>query len=399
MKILWLSSLLPNIFSKVVAPWNITNIQALRLWGGAEVKAVCPLRTMPPEELMIRLPPDISRVKQLYKTWQSAPANMQYENINITYLKWYGLPKRLFWGVEGRIMYVQLRKSLAKIIEDFRPDVIHVPWLNPEGVAGCLLGERYSIPCVVQAQGSDVNHYLRRYPDRKIFIRDIQKAAAVSFVSQALKDTAISLGLKHRNQPVIYNGIDVDTFKPATELRSKKIKTIVTIAKMNPVKNLDLLIKAFSRLPSNVQDNTELVLVGDGPCRQDLEKLARDLKIESKVRFAGYAAHDNVAAYLQKADVFCLTSLSEGLPVAVLEAMACGLPVVATKVGGVPEAVIEGITGLLVESNNLDAYTNALQSALSQHWNPVPIREVVLSKFSWQRYAENVMTLYRSICS
>lgn len=398
MKILWIASLLPNTFSRVVAPWNVKNIQALRLWGKVEVRAVCPIRLTPPEALLFQFPPDLSKVRQWYKARQNTPANMQYEDINITYLKWYGLPKRLFWGVEGRIMYFQLSKSLEKIIDDFRPDVIHVPWLNPEGVAGCLLGERYSIPCVVHAQGSDVNHYLRKYPGRRIFIRDIQKASVVSFVSQALKDTATNLGLAHRNQPVVYNGVDIDTFKPATELHSNKFKTIVTITKMNPVKNLDLLLHAFNRLSSDYQDATELVLVGDGPCRQDLEKLVRDLKIESRVHFAGHVSHANVVAYLQKADIFCLTSISEGLPVAMLEAMACGLPAVATKVGGVPEAVVEGITGLLVESDNLDNYTNALQCALSQIWNPVRIREVVLSKFSLQRYAENMMMLYRSIC-
>ena len=398
MKILWIASLLPNTFSRVVAPWNVKNIQALRLWGKVEVRAVCPIRLTPPEALLFQFPPDLSKVRQWYKARQNTPANMQYEDINITYLKWYGLPKRLFWGVEGRIMYFQLSKSLEKIIDDFRPDVIHVPWLNPEGVAGCLLGERYSIPCVVHAQGSDVNHYLRKYPGRRIFIRDIQKASVVSFVSQALKDTATNLGLAHRNQPVVYNGVDIDTFKPATELHSNKFKTIVTITKMNPVKNLDLLLHAFNRLSSDYQEATELVLVGDGPCRQDLEKLVRDLKIESRVHFAGHVSHANVVAYLQKADIFCLTSISEGLPVAMLEAMACGLPAVATKVGGVPEAVVEGITGLLVESDNLDNYTNALQCALSQIWNPVRIREVVLSKFSLQRYAENMMMLYRSIC-
>lgn len=398
MKILWLASLLPNVFSRVVAPWNITNIQALRLLGNIEVKAVCPLRTMPPETLMFRIPPHISKIKQLYKTWQSAPDTMQYEDINITYLKWYGIPKRLFWGVEGRFMYFQLYKSLAKIVEEFRPDVIHVPWLNPEGVAGCLLGERYSIPCVVQAQGSDVNHYLRHYPGRKKFISDIQKATALSFVSQALENAATNLGLTHRNKKVIYNGVDVDKFKPSKELRPNKLKTIITITKMNPVKNLGLLFHAFSRLPSDYQDNAELILVGEGPDRQDLENLTRDLNIESKVHFAGHASHNNVVTYLQKADIFCLSSLSEGLPVAVLEAMSCGLPVVATNVGGVSEAVIEGSTGLLVESDNLSAYTDALQRALSQRWDPAPIREVVLSKFSWQRYVENTMTLYRSIC-
>ena len=96
-------------------------------------------------------------------------------------------------------------------------------------------------PCVVQAQGGDVNYYLRQYPRRKTLIRDIQKAAALSFVSQALKDMAANLGLVHENWPVIYNGVDIDIFKPSPKVRSKKSKTIVTITKMNPVKNLGLL--------------------------------------------------------------------------------------------------------------------------------------------------------------
>lgn len=398
MRILWFASMLPTTFSNVVAPWNVKHIEALHSWGKAEVKAVCPIRLTPPEALVFRFPPNITALKQWYKVRQSAPGNMRYENIDITYLKWYGPPKRLFWGIEGRLMYLQLRKSLSRIIEDFRPDIIHVPWLNPEGVTGCLLGEEFSIPSVVQAQGSDVNHFLRHYPGRKIFIQDIQKAAALSFVCQALKNSAANLGLTHRNRPVVYNGVDIDAFKPALEMRSNVGKTIVTVARLDPVKNLSLLLDAFSRLSSGDQDSTQLILVGDGPCRQDLERQTRDLRIQSKVHFVGRVSHANVVAYLQQADLFCLTSFSEGLPVAAIEAMACGLPVVATKVGGVPEAVIEGITGLLVESGNVNAYTNALQHALSHYWNPVPIREVVLSKFTWQRYANNMMGLYRSIC-
>jgi len=399
MKILWLASLLPNTFSRVMAPWNVKNIESLRLWGKAEVKAVCPILLTPPAALVFRFPPDVSKIHQWCRERQSVPAYMQYENINISYLKWYGLPKRLFWGIEGRVMFLQLRKSLEKIVEAFHPDVIHAPWLNPDGVAGCLLGEKKSIPCVVQAQGSDVNHYFRQYPGQKIVIHDIQKAAALSFVSQALKNSAENLGLTHTNLPIIYNGIDIDTFKPAPKSHPNKYKTIITITKMRPVKNLELLLNAFSRLSSDFQDTTKLVVVGDGPCRQNLEKLVKDLKIESKVQFVGFVSHANVVSYLQNADLFCLTSLSEGLPVAMLEAMACGLPVIATNVGGVPEAVIDGISGLLVESDNLEAYTNALQCALSRLWDPVSIREVVLSKFSWQQYAENMMTLYRSISS
>ena len=93
MKILWLASMLPTTFSKVVAPWNVKNVEALRLWGEAVVKAVCPIRLTPPEDLIFKFPPNINNINQWYKARQSSPDKMQYENINITYLKWNGLPK------------------------------------------------------------------------------------------------------------------------------------------------------------------------------------------------------------------------------------------------------------------------------------------------------------------
>jgi teichuronic acid biosynthesis glycosyltransferase TuaC len=138
-------------------------------------------------------------------------------------------------------------------------------------------------------------------------------------------------------------------------------------------------------------------LVGEGPNRPDLEKQARELNIQTKVHFEGYIPHSKVASYLQKADLFCLSSFSEGLPGVILEAMACGLPVVATNVGGVSEAVVNGVTGILVESGNLDAFVNAMQIALSSNWDPESIRKVVLSKFTWQRNAELMKKLYESV--
>jgi glycosyltransferase involved in cell wall biosynthesis len=399
MKILWLASLLPTTFSRVVAPWNVENIQALTLWGGAEVKAVCPIRLTPPEALVFRFPPDLTQLKQWYTARQSAPSHRSYENIDITYLKWHGLPKRLFWGLEGRSMFSQLQNSLTKIISAFHPEVIYAPWLNPEGVTGCLLGSRLGIPCVVQGQGSDVNFDLRRHPWRGLFIHDIQKAAALLFACHALKNTATHLGLIHQNQQVVYNGVDIDTFKPAPERCSNKRKTIITIAGMNPVKNLSLLLNAFGRLPSHLQDATELVFVGDGSCRRSLEEQARGLGVQSKVRFAGHVIHSDVVNYLQQADVFCLSSFSEGFPLATLEAMACGLPVVATNVGGVSEAFVDGITGLLVESDNVDVYASALHGALTRLWDPVAIRDVVVKNFTHKRYAENMMGIFRDVCS
>lgn len=398
MRVLYFASMLPTTFEKLSAPWNIGRMASIQMWENAEVKAVCPVRLTPPEAMVFRFPPDFKAVKQWHDTRKNSPDHMQYGDFDITYLKWYGPPKRFFWGVEGRIMYRQLRKSLTEIVKEFKPDVIHVPWLNPEGVAGCLLGHEFNIPCVVQSIGADINYYLRRSPGRSIVIKDLQKAAALIYVCDALRQNAIRYGLTHKNQQVVYDGVDIEFFKPAPELRSKDKKTIVTVADMIPRKNLGLLLNAFARVVADFPTPLELVLVGDGPCKPELEQQARDLNINSKVFFTGHVPHASIAVHFQKADLFCLTSLSEGLPVVAIEAMACGLPVVATNVDGVPEAVVEGVTGSLVESENLDAFTDALRAALSRNWDYNVIREVVLSRFTWKCYAESIMALYRDVC-
>jgi glycosyltransferase involved in cell wall biosynthesis len=399
LKILWLGSMLPRPFAKFSTPWNIERIKGMEKWSGAEVMTVCPIRLTPPEVLIFQFPPKPKEIRQWIKLRKDVPLKANYHGVDITYLQWHGLPKKFFWGVEGRFMYLQLRKFLAKIVNDFRPDVIHSPWLNPEGVAGCLLGQEFSIPCVVQAQGSDVNYYLKHYPMRKAFIKDIQKSAALLYVCHSLKNNAENLGLKHPNQGVVYNGVDIDAFTiPIDNNKNPDKKTIVTVADLYPVKNHKLLINAFSRYLTLAKDNTELTLIGDGSCRQDLEEQTRLLKIQDRVNFVGSVPHARVTPYLQNADLFCLSSFSEGLPFTVLEAMACGLPTVATNVGGVSEAVVDGKTGFLTESDNVDAFANAIMLAFSQQWNPLSIRDVILSNFTWQQYSENMMEIYRSIC-
>jgi teichuronic acid biosynthesis glycosyltransferase TuaC len=396
-RVLFLASMLPNSFEKLSAPWNIRAITALQYWEKATVKAICPIRLTPPETLVFRFPPDFDEIKQWHNIRYSAPEHLQYENIDITYLKWYGLPSRYFWSIDGHNMYLQLRKSLANIVKEFRPDVIHVPWLNPEGVAGCLLGQEFNIPCVVHSIGADINFYLRHSIGRDLVIKDLQKAAALLTNCQELKNTAIRLGLTHRNQRVVYFGVDVDVFKPTLKLRSRTIKTIVSVANLIPRKNIGLLLNAYKQLPLEIQNDTRLVLVGDGPCRQNLEEQARNLEILSKVNFTGHVSYADLVPYYQESALFCLPSLSEGLPCVALEAMACGLPVVATKVDGVPEAVIEGATGFTVEPGNVTAFASAMQIALSRQWDPVSIRGFVLSKFTWEKYANNMLNIYQQI--
>ena len=201
----------------------------------------------------------------------------------------------------------------------------------------------------------------RHYPDERKpkrvlanrwLIKPSDRVTAVGrFVKQALIDNE---GIAEGLIKVIYNGIDPDAFPPAdTATRSQarrligvddETPLIMQVARFHPVKDHKTAVRAFAETLSFVP-NAVLYLVGDGGQRQTIEVLCREMDIQDQVRFLG--TRDDVAQLVPGADVFMLSSLSEGVSVTLLEAMATGLPIAATDVGGNPEVVEHGTTGLL----------------------------------------------------
>jgi glycosyltransferase involved in cell wall biosynthesis len=164
---------------------------------------------------------------------------------------------------------------------------------------------------------------------------------------------------------VVPNGIDLDRFRDPrdTGLVRQSLgipldaPVIGTVGRVSEVKRQDLLIRAFRLVLSRVPD-AQLLLVGDGPWMGELRELTADLGLDDRVHFAGYQPRPE--PYLQAMDVFALSSRSEGMPLAVLEAWAAGLPVVATRVGGLPELIDDGRTGVLVDFGDEHALAGAL---------------------------------------
>ena len=177
-------------------------------------------------------------------------------------------------------------------------------------------------------------------------------------------------GLSPRNVVTILNGVDTALYARPVADRAKARKAlgladdtpvVATVARLEPVKDQATLLRAFEKVGAALPE-ARLVLVGDGSLRGDLEQQARRPDLAGRVIFLGRRA--DISDLLPLFDVFALTSVSEGLPLTVLEAMAAGLPCVATSVGAVPEAVIEGQTGMLVSPGDTDGLTAALTRLL-----------------------------------
>jgi sugar transferase (PEP-CTERM/EpsH1 system associated) len=247
-----------------------------------------------------------------------------------------------------------------RLLRRFRPKILHT-WMFHANIPGRVLGRLTGVPVVISSERTmGQEGHIRRWSNQLT----APLADRVTCVSKSVAGFAAQVIRIHPNKLlVIPNGISLEDFRPADPAEARDIlglsgATLVvgTVGRLQPVKGIRFLLEAFARLAAEHAD-VLLLLVGDGPERAPLQSLAQQLGIAKIVRFLG--DRPDVSRWLHTMDVFVLPSIWEGMPNAALEAMAVGLPVVATAAGGTPEVVVDGVTGLLVPPRDPDALARA----------------------------------------
>jgi sugar transferase (PEP-CTERM/EpsH1 system associated) len=257
-------------------------------------------------------------------------------------------------------MILRMRRALAVL----RPDVVHTHQLASllyGGIAARTIG----VPVVLHTE-----HGRERYATRRKtrLLGRIAGHFADRFycLTGDMASAVRAAGVAEGRVCLIQNGIDISTFTEAVcdrdALRQSlsippDAPVVGTVGRLSEIKRQDVLICAFARVRDTFPD-AHLVIVGDGPLLEDLRSLADGIGIAEAVHFVGYQPHS--APYLRAMDVFALTSRSEGMPQAVLEACVMGLPVVASRVGGLPEVINDGVTGILCEPEDDQGTADAL---------------------------------------
>lgn len=197
----------------------------------------------------------------------------------------------------------------------------------------------------------------------------VNRSRTVIVPSRYFQGIVVGWGVPVEKVRVIYNAVDLAPYAelPSREEAQARLglsgRVVLTAARLTPWKGVDKLIAALPLWREAVAE-TNLVIVGDGPERENLERLAQATDTAEAVRFVGQVPHDRMPLYLRAADVFVLYSGYEGLPHVVLEAMAAGAPVVASRKGGIPEVVVDGETGLLVEWGDETALMDVVRRVL-----------------------------------
>ena len=294
-------------------------------------------------------------------------------------------------GLLDRVTY-ELGEFRAEL-SSFQPQWIHAHFATEPTRIARELSEDVGCPFSFTAHGHDV--YRKAPAD---FAERANSAAAVITVSEA---NARHIRERHqvtgRQIHVVPCGVDIERFSPGAVDRDPGL--IVCVARMSPVKNLGLLLRACGQLRDrNVK--YRCAIIGDGRCRPELEALRDELRLESHVSLEGSLAQQDVIRWWQRASIGTLTSHSEGMPVSLMEAAACGVPVVAVSVGGIPELVADQVTGILTAPDRADHLAAALESLINQPSRRLEMskaaRERAVSRFSVVRQVDQLTAIWEA---
>lgn len=258
-------------------------------------------------------------------------------------------------GLAARTVYGP--ESFLPVLRDFRPDLLHAHFATQGTAEARRLASALDVPFTFTAHRYDI------YAKAPVDLGDrIDAAAAVVTVSRAnVRHLTTTYGVAPGKLHVIPCGVDVRRFRPSA--RRVRFPLLVCVARLKPIKNHKLLLEACALLAARGVA-FRCALVGEGPARREVEETRDRLGLEEIVELVGPAEHGEVLSWWHRASVAVLTSEYEGMPVCLMEAAACGVPSVATAVGGVPELVQDGVTGLLAPAGDATAVADRLERLL-----------------------------------
>lgn len=308
------------------------------------------------------------------------------------------LPRRTFYATVAPLIARTARSSFGRAAADVDARLVHVHDLYPSGAAARRLCDEAGLPYVLTVHGLDLYSNLENARWRAEIQYAADGARAIVCVGSRLaRDCIAELGCDPARTLVIPNTYDADRFRHVTRERGPHPVRLITLGRLSSEKGHDVLLRSFAELVGRRMHVT-LDVVGDGPERPSLKALAEELGIAPHVTFHGRLLDEDVARAYADADVFVLPSRSEGFGVALIEAMATGLPVVATRSGG-PEDIVLAGDGLLAEPDDVRSLTEAIAAVVGdlETYDSCRIASRAGERYSPTVIADRLIRLYDEV--
>ncbi|KWZ92950.1 glycosyltransferase, group 1 family protein [Citrobacter freundii] len=295
------------------------------------------------------------------------------------------------WVMLGMKLFLEYKKVYGL------PDIMHVHSLDRAGFLAYAISKKYNIPYIVTEHSTAFARSLISQSKKKRLLSVVSFASKQLAVSQPFSELLNST-FPNSNWTYLPNIVS-DKFLLASEAKDKidNIFTFINICMLTEKKRVENLIKAFSLLSEKYND-IQLKIGGDGVCRNDLEELAIELNIDNKIKFLGALTRDEVFIQINQADAFVLSSEYETFGVVLIEALALGKPVVATRCGG-PESIVTDEVGVLVEKNSVPALCNGMEMIYTNRENldANKIRTYCQKNFSEDAVTDKLLHIYQNI--
>ncbi|KKP76501.1 MAG: Glycosyl transferase group 1 [candidate division WS6 bacterium GW2011_GWF1_35_23] len=296
-------------------------------------------------------------------------------------------------------------KAVKKVVEenDLKFDIVHSHFLWSAGYAGMKIAQEYSVPFVVTGHGYDVyslpfkdkewNSKIKEvvdYADEVITISSFNK----KFLEKIVKD--------EKKIDIVYNGFSPELFYPQEQIEARKElgldngkRICVTAGNLIKIKGFCYLIKAMSLLSEEYAD-VDLYIIGAGHEDFKLKNSIKKYKLKDRVFLKGIRPHAEIAKWMNAADLFVISSLKEGAPVVLLESLACGTPVVGTKVGIVEETLEAPKYGFVCDIKDPKGLSSAIEKGLSKSWSKEDIAQYG-QQFTWAKANEKIVKIYSKL--
>jgi teichuronic acid biosynthesis glycosyltransferase TuaC len=385
LSLLTVTTLFPNPVKPTHGPFVATRLEKLVASGEVVAEVVAPVPWLPS---WVRYPP-AGRLDLV-------PRTRLHGGLNVHHPRYLVVPK-IGMTLTPHTLFWTFKRALEQLLAQGRRfDLIDAHYFYPDGVAAVRLARHFGIPVTVTARGTDLN-LIPEYPTpRRMICEAAAQADGLITVCQALKDRLVELGPPAERVTVLRNGVDLQLFKPmdrekARETWDLRRRTLGSVGGLVERKGHHHAICALAALP-----DTDLLIVGEGPERMALGRLAAKQGVSKRVRFLGRIEQKQLPEIYSAMDALVLASSREGWANVLLEAMACGTPVVASAVWGTPEVVAAPEAGVLMKTLDAQGVVEGVKRLFATYPDRTATRRYA-EGFSWDATTQGQLALFQKI--
>ena len=354
-----ITNLFPNPVEKTRGMFVWQETRRLLERHGYDLRVLSPLPWVPP---FLRTEPRFAHAQ--------VPASAEVEGLRVHYPRHLVTPRvgRSFYG---QFMVWSLSGLFRRLLKSRPAEFVLAHYAFPDGYAAMRLARRHGLPLLVKVRGSDVNVFTRQAARRRLTVRTLERADRVIAVSEALKSKMVDLGVESGKITVVTNGVNADRFVPRDRAASRRDLgleadpfTFLFVGSLRPLKGVLTLLQAFRAIQAEKRRDARLVIIGGGELKGELERRIERYGLGDQVRLLPPVEHTEIPRWFGACDCLVLPSTNEGYPNVVVEALAAARPVIASRVGGIPEIVVDGKSGILVPPGEPWPLTDAMVSMI-----------------------------------